>query len=97
MDTDRLNVACVLTREGIVDGGGMEEVGESGMRLSWGGWDTLGVVGSSTSDSEGSEESGGGSGGVMERLAGGGIGKKMVPPESFRVCARPIIRCVVPH
>ena len=34
MDIDRLNVALVLTREGIVDGGGMEEVGESGMRMS---------------------------------------------------------------
>jgi hypothetical protein len=42
----------------------------------------LGVVGSSTSDSDGSEESEGGSGGVIERLAGGGIRMKNV--ESFQ-------------
>jgi hypothetical protein len=34
VDIDGLKVALVLTREGIIDGGGMEEVGESGMRLS---------------------------------------------------------------
>jgi hypothetical protein len=34
VDIDRLRVALALTREGIIDGGGMEEVGESGMRLS---------------------------------------------------------------
>jgi hypothetical protein len=37
----------------------------------------LGVVGSSTSDSEGPEESGGGSGGIIDRFAGGGIRMKM--------------------
>lgn len=34
MDTDGPNVALMFTREGIIDGGGMEEVGEPGMRFS---------------------------------------------------------------